>query len=54
MKNVLLVLLLCVFIVNLAADWSIEQMIYAEDGEMTDYFGESVSISGALQLLALQ
>ena len=46
MKNLLFTFVILVLTLNLIADWSIEQKVFAEDGVGEDYFGESVSISG--------
>lgn len=45
MKIVTSVLFSFIFSLSLFADWSIDQKIFATDGEGEDYFGESVSIS---------
>ena len=46
MKKLICILIISIFAITLFADWSIEQKVFAEDGSGTDYFGQSVSISG--------
>ncbi|MBN1968924.1 MAG: T9SS type A sorting domain-containing protein [Candidatus Delongbacteria bacterium] len=46
MRFLVITIVSLILAVSLVADWSIEQKIFAADGEVEDYFGESVSISG--------
>ena len=46
MRNLVFTLIISVFAISLFSDWSIDQKVFAEDGDEADHYGESVSITG--------